>query len=76
MRLLEQIAKLLLGVPVEKAGAEVVSVIEDVRANHRKDAYYARTKLKPPRDLKDRPDDGARLWELTERLLRSWRAVG
>lgn len=74
MRLFVHIANALIGLPVAKAGVELAAVIEDIRQSGRRDACYARTKLKPPRDLRERPGDGERLWAMTERLLASWRA--
>lgn len=75
MRLAVQIANFVMGVPVDESGEELAFVVEEQRRNPRKDSYYARTKRKPSRDLKEQPGDGARLWELTERLLQPWRAA-
>lgn len=74
MRLVVQIVNAIVGVPVQKAGDELAWVAEQLRADRVKDAYYARTKRKPARNLREQPDDGSRLWELSERLLRPWRA--
>jgi retinol dehydrogenase-12 len=73
MRLVAQIANLVVGVPADKSGNELATVIEDIRRHGRRDAYYTRTKLKPPRDLGEQAADGTRLWALTERLLQLWR---
>lgn len=73
MRLVVQIANLLVGISVEKGGAELAFVVEALRRNGARDAYYARTKLKPARNLHELPDDGAKLWALSERLLKPWR---
>lgn len=76
MRLVVQLANFFIGIPVERSGAEVAAVVRDVQQHARRDAYFARTKLRPPRKLRERPDDGARLWALTERMLEPWRRVG
>lgn len=75
MRLLVQLANLFVGVPVDKAGEEVLHVIADINQCQRRDAFYNRTKYKPLRDLREQPGDGARLWALTERLLQPWRTA-
>ncbi len=75
MRLVVQLANALMGVPVPKAGDELALVAEQLRASRAKDAYYARTKRKPARNLRERPSDGASLWDLSERLLRPWRTA-
>lgn len=81
MRAIVKLANLVMGIPVEKSAREVVSVVNEItrsvgplapgggpHAGH-KDAYFARTKLKPPRDLKSQPGDGEALWAMTERAL-------
>lgn len=73
MRLFAQLATRLIGVPADRGGQELAWAIEDAARAGRRDGYYARTKAKPRRDLGDRPGDGERLWELTERLLARWR---
>lgn len=75
MRLLVQLANLFVGVPVDKAGEEVLCVMADISQCQRRDAFYNRTKYKPLRDLREQPGDGARLWALTERLLQPWRSA-
>jgi NAD(P)-dependent dehydrogenase (short-subunit alcohol dehydrogenase family) len=74
MRAIVKLANLFIGLPVDKSAAEVAQVVDDVARNGRRDSYYSRTKLKPPRDLKMKAGDGDRLWELTERLLRPFTA--
>ena len=74
MRLVVQIASALVGVSVAKAGDELARVAMQLRADGVKDAYYARTKRKPARNLREQPGDGARVWDLSERLLGPWRA--
>ncbi len=73
MRLFVQIAKFVVGVSVEASGKELAHVINEVKKNDQRDAYYARTKLQPARDLRETPQDGAQLWSLTERLLERWK---
>lgn len=73
MRLIVQIANVFMGLAPEKSAAEVAFVLEDVATNGRRDAYYARTKLKPRRDLKELPGDTEKLLALTDRLLAPWR---
>lgn len=73
MRLFVQIANVIMGVPVLRAGQELYTVIEDIRTQNRRDSYYARTQPKPPRALKEQPGDGEKLWALTERLLAPFR---
>lgn len=69
MRLIVQVMNALIGLPVERSAGEVVTVLEDVRANARRDTYFSRTKPKPPRNLREQPGDAERLWALTDRLL-------
>ena len=76
MRLVVQIANAIVGVSVQKAGDELAFVAEQLRADRVKDAYYARTKRKPARNLRELPGDGARLWDLSERLLVDARQKG
>jgi NAD(P)-dependent dehydrogenase (short-subunit alcohol dehydrogenase family) len=75
MRLIVQIANLLVGVRVDRAGKELAGVVERVATSGARDAYFARTKLEPRRNLREQTGDGERLWALTERLLAPWRAV-
>jgi NAD(P)-dependent dehydrogenase (short-subunit alcohol dehydrogenase family) len=70
MRAIVKLANLFIGLPVDRSAAEVAQVVDDIARNGRRDSYYSRTKLKPPRDLKMKSGDGDGLWELTERLLR------
>ena len=72
MRAIVKLAKVFFGLPVEKSAAEVVQVVDNVARNGRRDGYYSRTKLKPPRDLKMMPGDGEKLWALTGQLLRPY----
>lgn len=73
MRIFVQIANLIIGVPVEKGGEELAFVVEEMGNATLRDAYFARTKLKPARDLKDQPGDEERLWLATEKWLSKWR---
>lgn len=73
MRIFVQIAKFFVGVPVETSGKELAQVVNDVKKYGRRDAYYARTKLQPARDLRETSQDGTQLWSLTERLLERWK---
>jgi NAD(P)-dependent dehydrogenase (short-subunit alcohol dehydrogenase family) len=72
MRLLVQVVQVFMGIPVERGGEELVTAVEDARHHQRRDVYYARTRMKGPRDLKERPGDGAALWTRTERWLARW----
>lgn len=72
MRSIVRLFGWLMGVPVERAGEEVVTVVRDVVAAKRRDAYYARTKHKGVRELRQEPDDDARVWASTERALSRW----
>jgi NAD(P)-dependent dehydrogenase (short-subunit alcohol dehydrogenase family) len=74
MRLVVRIANAIVGVPVDRGGEELATVIERVRDEGLRDEYFARTKKKPRRELGDRPGDGERLWALTERMLAPFRA--
>lgn len=69
MRLLVQILNLFVGLPVEKSAGEVADVVRRVTEQRLRDAYFYRSTLKPPRDLKEQPGDGQRLWETSEGLL-------
>lgn len=73
MRAVVQLMNLIIGIPVEKSAAEVAAVLDDVARSGQRDGYYARAKRKPPRELKTLPGDGERLWEMTGRLLASYR---
>ena len=73
MRLFVQIASAIMGVPVDRGGEELATVVEEVRDRGHRDEYFARTRKKPRRDLGDRPGDGERLWALTERMLAPFR---
>jgi NAD(P)-dependent dehydrogenase (short-subunit alcohol dehydrogenase family) len=75
MRAIVQLANSFVGIGAEKSADEVVRVVEEIGRNRCRDCYYARTKLKPPRDLKAEPADGERLWVLTERLLHEYRVT-
>jgi hypothetical protein len=74
MRLFVNIAKFVMGVPVERSGAEVVSAVKQVTKGGHRDGYFSRTSFKGPRRLSEQPEDGARLWALATRLLQPWRA--
>lgn len=71
-RLIIPIAKAIMGVPVEKSGLEVVTVIERCANESLRDGYFSRTKHAPRRDLKDRPGDQTYLWDSTRSWLRNW----
>jgi NAD(P)-dependent dehydrogenase (short-subunit alcohol dehydrogenase family) len=72
MRLFVQLANLVMGVPVARAGEELSFVVEDVVKQKHRDGYYARTRFKGARELKERPDDGAHLWDSTASWLAPW----
>ncbi|MFO0605527.1 MAG: SDR family NAD(P)-dependent oxidoreductase [Polyangiales bacterium] len=71
-RLFAQVATMLFGVSVERSGDELAQVADEVRRERVRDEYYARTKRKGLRELKERPGDRALLWERTEAWLAPW----
>ncbi len=73
-RLIIPIAKAIMGVPVEKSGLEVATVIERTSNEGLRDGYFSRTKLAPRRALKDQPGDQTRLWDSTRVWLSKWLA--
>lgn len=72
LRLFVKIAAALMGVPVERSGQELATVVSVVRSQSIRDGYFSRTKLQAPRALKDQPGDGEVLWERTQRWLAPW----
>ena len=76
MRLFVQIMNLLIGITVERSATEVAAVLEDVRAHTRRETYFWRTEARGPRDLKERPGDGERLWTLTDQWLAPHQRAG
>ncbi len=72
MRVLVQLATLVIGIPVERSAEEVVGVLDRVRAEGLRDSYFARSAVKPPRQLKTSAADGPALWTWAEETLRPW----
>lgn len=72
MRLIVQIVSFFIGLTVERSSEELTQVIDEIRRERPRDAYYNRTKRKPPRTLKEQPGDGAKLWERTSKWLAPW----
>lgn len=75
MRLFVQLANVFMGVPVSRSGDEVLAAVRDVTQHDRRDGYFNRTTFKGLRALDERPDDAARLWALTDKLLAPWRTA-
>lgn len=73
MRLLVQIAQRLVGVPVERGGAELAQVVGELRGDPAQDVYYSRTKRRGQRALGEQPGDADRVWAHAERVLAPWR---
>ena len=69
MRLVVQIANLVMGIPVEKSADNIFNVMNDVSQNKRKGAHYEWDKLKPAPTLEMNPDDPQKLWDVTRKLL-------
>jgi NAD(P)-dependent dehydrogenase (short-subunit alcohol dehydrogenase family) len=76
MRLFVQIMNALIGITVERSAAEVAAVIEAVRRDAHRDAYFWRTEPRASRALGDRPGDAEQLFALTDRLLGPHRSEG
>lgn len=72
MRAIVKLANLVMGLPVERSALEVLTTLELARADGVSGQYFARTKPKGVRPLKDERGDAERLWEVTERLLAPW----
>ncbi|MBI5650424.1 MAG: SDR family NAD(P)-dependent oxidoreductase [Chloroflexi bacterium] len=69
MRLVVQIANLVMGIPVEKSAENIFNVMNDVTQNKRKGAHYKWDKLKPALKLEMNPDDPQKLWDVTRKIL-------
>lgn len=73
MRWFVQLAQRVIGVPVDRGGAELAAVVDALRAAPARDAYFARTKRSEARALGEQPGDVERVWAHAERALARWR---
>ncbi len=72
MRTIVKVMNLIIGIPVEKATNNVVSVVGQIASSGNKNTAFAWAKQREPLDLKTQPDDADRLWTLTHDLLRPY----
>ncbi len=73
MRTLVKILNWVIGIPVDKAAANVFAVVDQVARTRAQNVTFAWAKPRPPLDLRLQPTDAARLWVLTQDLLRPYR---
>jgi len=72
MRTMVKVMNLIIGIPVEKAASNVVSVLGQIARSGNKNVTYAWKKQREPLDLKLQPEDADRLWKLTNDLLHPY----
>jgi NAD(P)-dependent dehydrogenase (short-subunit alcohol dehydrogenase family) len=71
-RALVKLMNFIIGIPTEQSAADVVSVLDQVVREGRRDTYFYRSTPKPPRELKSTPEDGAAVWSWAEATLAPW----